>query len=133
MSNKIKDLAVNIILFMIIILLTGCCKTHTIVGPVLKTKLANGVYEGRCFKFPNRAVVKVTIKDNKISNIKIVSHWAWRGKKAELPIVKEIIEKQSTKVDAVTGATNSSKAIMEAVQNAVDKANEKYKTSSRKL
>ena len=45
-----------------------------------------------------------------------------RGKKAELIIPGRIIEKQSTDVDAVSGATNSSHVIMNAVQKAIEKA-----------
>ena len=46
----------------------------------------------------------------------------WRGGEAEEAIPGSIIEQQSTKVDAVTGATISSTAIMNAVQDAVEKA-----------
>ena len=122
MKKNSKNLAAAIIFFLIFILLSGCSKSHIIVGAAFKEKLVNGVYNGSYTQFPNRAAVKVTIKDNKIVNIQIISHYAWRGKKAEPPIVKEIIEKQSTKVDAVTGATNSSETIMKAVQIAVEKA-----------
>ncbi|MDS0526457.1 FMN-binding protein, partial [Clostridium sp. SHJSY1] len=37
-------------------------------------------------------------------------------------ITKEIMEKQSTKVDVVSGATYSSKGIMDAVQDALNQA-----------
>jgi uncharacterized protein with FMN-binding domain len=84
----------------------------------------DGVYEGSYKGGPNKALVKVTIKDNTIVHIQIVEHWALKGKKAELPILKRIIERQSTKVDAVSGATNSSRVIMNAVQRAIEKAYE---------
>jgi uncharacterized protein with FMN-binding domain len=64
----------------------------------------------------------VTIRDNSIVHIKIIEHQAWRGKKAEEPIVERIIARQSTRVDAVSGATNSSHVIMNAVQRAIEKA-----------
>ena len=47
---------------------------------------------------------------------------AWKGSKAESPIIKRIIENQSTDVDAVSGATNSSRVIMNAGQRAIEKA-----------
>ncbi len=118
-SNK---LTIAIILFISIILLSGFSKSNAIAGTVIKPKPANGVYDGSYIQLPDKAVVKVTIKDNKIVNIQLISHLDRIGKKAELPIIKEIIKKQSTKVDAVTGATHSSKAIMKAVQKAIDKA-----------
>lgn len=66
--------------------------------------------------------MQVTIKDKKIVNIEIVKHMSWRGKKAESIIPGRIIENQSTKVDAVTGATKSSHVIMNAVERAIKNA-----------
>jgi hypothetical protein len=51
--------------------------------------------------------LKVTIKDQKIVSIEIIKHNTWKGEKAEQIISNRIIEKQSTNVDVVTGATNS--------------------------
>ena len=103
-------------------LLIGCAKTPVIGALVDHTKLADGIYEGSYRGGPNKALVKVTIKDNKIVNIEIIEHQAWKGKKAQVPIVERIIADQSTKVDAISGATNSSRVIMNAVQNAIEKA-----------
>jgi uncharacterized protein with FMN-binding domain len=64
----------------------------------------------------------VTIKRNAIVNIEIVEHQAWKGKQAESAILDRIIAEQSTNVDAVSGATNSSRVIMNAVQKAVEEA-----------
>lgn len=103
-------------------LLFGCAETLIIGSPLGHVELVDGVYEGSYRGGPNSALVKVTIKDNMIVNIEIVTHRAWKGKKAELPILKRIIENQSTDVDAVSGATNSSRVIMNAVQKAIEKA-----------
>jgi uncharacterized protein with FMN-binding domain len=46
------------------------------------------------------------------------------GGKAEIVIVERIIAEQSTRVDAVSGATQSSRVIMHAVQGALDEARE---------
>ena len=93
--------------------------------PVEREKLVDGVYEGSYKAGPNKAVVKVTIKDKRLVTIDIVKHRAWRGKKAESIIPMRIIEYQSTKVDVVTGATNSSRVIMNAVHKAIEKAYER--------
>ena len=85
-------------------------------------KLMDGTYEGSYRGGPNKALVRVTIKDNRIAHIQIVEHWELRGKNAELTVVRNIIEQQSTGVDAVSGATNSSRVIMNAVQRAIEKA-----------
>ncbi|NVM26832.1 MAG: FMN-binding protein [Desulfobacterales bacterium] len=88
-------------------------------------KLVDGSYEGSYEAGPNKAVVKVAIKNNEIVSIQILKHRAWKGKKAESVIPGIIIEKQSTEVDAVSGATNSSRVIMNAVQRAIEKAYQK--------
>lgn len=100
----------------------GDDKQPIIVGPVEQGKLIDGIYEGSYRAGINKALVKVTIKDKKIVNIEILKHRAWKGKKAEPIIPGRIIENQSTKVDVVTGATNSSRVIMNAVQKAIEKA-----------
>ncbi len=91
-------------------------------------RLTDGIYEGQFKVGPNYAEVKVTIEGQKIVHIEIVKHDAWKGKKAEPIIPQRIIEKQSTDVDAVTGATNSSHVIMNAVQKAIEKAYMKNKS-----
>jgi len=103
-------------------MLLGCAQTPVIGAPVDHARLKDGTYEGSYRGGPNKASVLVIIKDNNIVNIEILQHQAWRGKKAETAIVERIIAHQSTKVDAVSGATNSSRVIMNAVQNAIEKA-----------
>ena len=68
------------------------------------------------------AVVDVIVEDQGIAEIRIIRHRHWRGGPAEEAIPGSIIEQQSTGVDVVTGATVSSAAIMNAVQDAVEKA-----------
>ena len=101
---------------------SSCTPTAVIGKPVDPAKLADGTYKGSFRGGPNKAIVEVTIKDSSIANIKIIEHQAWMGKKAEIKIVERIIAHQSTRVDAVSGATNSSRVIMNAVQLAIEKA-----------
>jgi uncharacterized protein with FMN-binding domain len=103
-------------------MLWGCAVTQVTGGRVDHAKLKDGTYQGSCRGGPNKASVQVTIKDNNIVNIEILQHQAWRGVIAEATIIERIIAAQSTKVDAVSGATNSSHVIMNAVQNAIEKA-----------
>ena len=103
-------------------MLLGCAETSVTGAPIDHARLKDGTYEGSYRGGPNKAWVQVTIKDNNIVNIEILQHQAWRGKKAETAIVERIIAHQSTKVDAVSVATNSSRVIMNAVQNAIEKA-----------
>ena len=84
-------------------------------------QLADGVYEGS----NSMMDVSVTIEEGQITDIKILEHRGG-GKQYEemiLPMLDLMIEKQSTDVDAVTGATTSSKALKLAVEEALEKAN----------
>jgi uncharacterized protein with FMN-binding domain len=92
-------------------------------GLIEGSKLADGVFEGNFRSGPNRAQVKVTIEHGHIARIDVLRNVAsWIGKKAVPAVPERIVEAQSTRVDAVTGATHSSRVIMNAVQDAVDKS-----------
>lgn len=82
-------------------------------------KLADGKYVGAYDAGYIYAEVEVTLQHGKIINIEIVEHRNERGKPAER-IVDEIIKEQSTDVDAVSGATNSSNVIKKAVEAALE-------------
>ena len=117
---KILEIVAFIMLIGIItILVYGYTKTPVIGGPVDSKRIRDGIYEGNYTGWPVRATVLVTIRDKRIVNIEVVKHSTWRGKKAESIIPKRIIESQSTRVDAITGATKSSNVIMNAVEMAI--------------
>ena len=121
-SRGNRSILLGIACILFTILFSGCAATPIIGGPLAQKKLKAGTYEGVYRGGPNKAVVKVTIKNNKIVHIELVEHWELRGKEAESLTLKRIMEQQSTRVDAVSGATNSSLVIMNAVQRAVEKA-----------
>ncbi|MFT9057277.1 MAG: FMN-binding protein, partial [Ethanoligenens sp.] len=83
------------------------------------SKIPDGFYTGSYNAIMIAAKVRVDIADHNIQNITILYHKNERGKKAEV-IVKEIKSAQSLNVDTITGATNSSRVILKAVQNALD-------------
>ncbi|MHC4972069.1 MAG: FMN-binding protein [Planctomycetota bacterium] len=99
------------------------CVTGTVGGPVRAGELSDGVYEGEAKSFPNKAKVRVTVQRGRIHDVEILSHFASGiGHKADDVIPQRIVEEQSTAVDAVTGATNSSRVIMNAVEAALKDA-----------
>lgn len=101
----------------------GCQTAPMMGGEIRAAQLTDGVYDGEYRKGPNKAVVRVKIEQRRIVTIDLISHFAsWKGHKADTLIPQRIIANQSTRVDAVSGATNSSRVIMNAVQNAVDKS-----------
>ncbi len=88
-------------------------------------KLYNdGSYTASAFGYDGDITVTVTIAEDKITSISASSEEEdlWYFEQAESKVIDSIISKQSTEVDAVSGATYSSKGIMKAVENALAKA-----------
>jgi uncharacterized protein with FMN-binding domain len=102
--------------------LAGCKSAVVNGGPVDGSRLADGVFRGESKAGPNKAVVEVTIRDQKITEVKLLQSDAWKGHKADAVIPGRIVEKQSTAVDAVSGATNTSNVIMNATEAAIAKS-----------
>lgn len=84
----------------------------------------DGTYTGSAQGFGGPVKVKVTVKNGKIKKIQIVSASGETGSyfaKAKA-LIPAIVKKQTTNVDAVSGATYSSNGIIRAVRNALGKA-----------
>ncbi len=85
----------------------------------------DGTYEGSATGYSGQMIVSVTVSGGKITEINIVD----TGDDEEYlidakDVIPQIIEKQSTEVDAVSGATHSSKGIINAVAKALESAKE---------
>lgn len=108
----------------LVVLAIACaCMASRIGRPVHPGELTDGVYEGKAKSFPNSARVRVTVLEGRIVDVELLRHGASSiGHRADEVIPALIVEKQSTKVDAVTGATNSSHVIMNAVEKALESA-----------
>ena len=84
----------------------------------------DGEYLGKASAYNGNVEVKVTISGGKMTAIDIVKtkddeDYFFDAQKKVIP---EILEKQSTDVDAVAGATTSSEGIAHAVQKALEQA-----------
>jgi len=86
--------------------------------------LSEGDYIGE-FPFTERFLykVKVTIKSGMIADIEVLENgteneYAKKG----LAVIPRMLQKQSPKVDVVSGATVTSKALMKCVEKALRKA-----------
>ncbi len=109
----------------VFLLIVSNCHTPDIAGGSLREEsLKDGVYQGRSRYGPVRVEVEVTVRDNTLADIELLQHFYGRGRKAEDPVIERILQEQSTEVDAVSGATGSSIAIMNAVEKALQKARE---------
>lgn len=112
-----------LILALLVLFFIGCTMAPIRGAEIEEGKLADGVYEGSYRHGPNSAKVRVIISQGKIVDIELLKHFAsWKGDKANEIIPQRIVAEQSTAVDAVSGATNSSRVIMNAVQKALEKA-----------
>ncbi|MHC4916366.1 MAG: FMN-binding protein [Planctomycetota bacterium] len=85
-------------------------------------KQVDGIYTGsaRGYKGPVKLALQVT--RGKITGVKVMSHRENRAKNSITVIPARIVEKQQTNVDAVTGATVTSKAICRAAGRALAKS-----------
>lgn len=92
----------------------------------------DGTYTGTGKGYKGNITVKVTIKDGRITAIEVTD--GGKDDKAFLDKAKTIIdamlEKQTADVDTATGATYSSKGIIEAVKDALSKAAGKEQDNS---
>ena len=117
---------INIVFsFFIIILLIVSCNTSSFAEikaflPDMTEKI-NGVYRGNytLSGTPVKVVLDVVVQNALITKIQIIEHTGSPiGKKAE-KITLNIIKEQSLEIDVISGATGSSKAILKAVENAL--------------
>lgn len=91
----------------------------SIEGIDLKT-VSDGKYEGEYDTGYISARVRVTVSNNRITEVEILEHKNERGGPAEV-IVDDMVKENRIDVDAVSGATNSSKVLMKACENAFNK------------
>lgn len=87
-------------------------------------KYNDGTYKGTAEGRNGNIVVSVTVTNGKIASVDVVEHeetpGLCEGALSEVPAL--IVKRQTTKVDSVSGATITSKAIMSAVDNALANA-----------
>ncbi len=79
----------------------------------------DGNYTGEYSIVPVHVKVEVSVSNHQITNISILQHDNGLGSTAE-SIINDVMEEQSLDVDAVSGATVSSKCILKAVENAIE-------------
>lgn len=108
-----------------IALLSSCAARHTHFMEQLDVKtLKDGTYIGKDTTALCSVKLATTLKDGKITDIKILSHLATyplAGRAYDI-VPKRIVEQQSLDVDAVTAATVSSNNIKRAILDALNKA-----------
>ncbi len=82
--------------------------------------VADGTFDGECDAGYIYARVSVTVQSGEITGIDLKEHRNERGAAAER-IPQDVIAAQSLDVDTVSGATNSSRVIKQAIADALEK------------
>lgn len=82
--------------------------------------VADGTYTGSYNAFPVTAEVSVTVKGHVITGIDLISHGHGPDHGADA-ITGEVVKAQSLDVNAVSGATMSSKVVLLAIEDALEK------------
>ncbi len=116
-----------------VVVIAIACTAVVIVGKVKKLNafmdsfqlgglnlaaVADGAYQGEADAGIIQVTVCVTVKDHTIAGIELLRHKNGQGKAAE-SITGSMVRKQKIAVDAVSGATLSSRVIQKAVENAL--------------
>jgi len=85
------------------------------------TLVQDGTYNGFFDAIRVSADVSVTVKNHRITEVVINKHnYGYDRATAAEVVIIDVVDSQSLEVDAVSGATNSSKVILKAVQNALE-------------
>ena len=86
--------------------------------------IQDGTYEGSAFGFGDLITVSVIIKDGRITDISVLDASGEDRPyyNQSLPLLDEMIDKQSTEVDTVSGATLTAEGLIDAVADALGKA-----------
>lgn len=84
----------------------------------------DGVYQGSGEGFRGEVIVEVTILEGKIQDIVTISYSDDDKyfERASRIILSEVVDTQSAEVDAVSGATYSSEGLLQAIRDALSKA-----------
>lgn len=119
-----KSLLGMVLIGLILLLAVGCSQNNSPGENEKAGMFTPGTYEGISKGHGGEITAKVTVSADKIENIEIVAadETGSIGDGAISQLTEEIINTQSLAVDAVSGASESSAGIIEAVTLALEKA-----------
>ncbi len=85
-------------------------------------KIPDGVYPGSFAQTPISVEVEVTVTDHTITDIRLLKHDNGMGGDAEAILARVVAAQSVEEIDAISGATYSSKAILKAIEQALSAA-----------
>ena len=122
-------------LIMIVVVLSVCWSSgnkdqsdDAIQTPDL-TALEDGVYTGSFKQGLVSATVEITVRNKAITAFVITKHRNGKGRPAEA-ITERVIDEQRLDVDAISGATASSRVILKAAEQALAVKNQQPEITS---
>ena len=123
MKKAFKVIGIIVVVFVVLVGIMAFTMTKdlskmakTTINPIEITQLKDGTYEGY-YQFSRwEAQVQVTVKDGVITQVKSLKE-VFPNVSDELN--EKIVKEQKNDVDAVSGATVTSKAYLKAVENAL--------------
>ncbi len=83
------------------------------------TKISDGNYRGSFTYGKFTYEVETTVKDGQIRSINILSNRTTKPAKMAEGVIPRVIQQQKINVDAVSGATTTSKALLKAIENSL--------------
>lgn len=89
----------------------------TEINAINLQSVKDGEYEGFYDVEYINARVFVKVENHKIIDIQLIEHK--RGHYSGEPMIQKVLDSQSLKVDAISGATNSCKTVLKAVEIAL--------------
>ena len=123
MKRRVFKLAM--LLLIVLIHLSGCTLVKykkkiasTEIQTINLKTIEDGVYEGFYDVYLINAKVSVEVKDHKIISLELVEHKHDRFSGEAM--IQKVLEKQSLEVDIITGATNSCKTVLKAIEIALN-------------
>ena len=127
-KRQIKQKTVVLILVPIIAIGIGFATINAVklnkirnmpIKNIVITNVNDGIYKGEAYVGNYTYKVKVTVENHKIVNIEGVDNRKSPYVTYAEGVFTKIIKQQKVDVDAITGATTTSKAFMKAVENAL--------------
>lgn len=126
--KKSKKPIIIVCIAFVLLLVIGIIAVRNVVNranslliqiPVL-SKISDGKYIGEYSVPPVSVKVAVTVEHHQMTDVDILRHENGLGSPAER-VIDDVIQNQSLDVDAISGATVSSKCILKAIENALNK------------
>ena len=125
--KEMKSILFAFVILLVVFVLSSCASKemkqvrNIPINEVDLSNVQDGSYKGDFSYGGFTYEVEVTVKEHRIDNIEILKNRDTKHAKKAEGVVEKVLNAQSLKVDVVTGATTTSKALLKAIENALKK------------